>query len=132
MVELLEAWCFQGVKEIIFLFFCFSFVLLFSRLLWRDLGEMVSVMECDHGCSMEILYELCESCLCEWISEEISGEQRDGEKYMMLAKVKSSTFWRGDEAKFLDFMMTNKCGVDFRDLDCNQLRAKVDLDFWLS
>ncbi len=52
--------------------------------------------------------------------------------YMMLAKVKKRTFWQGDEAKFLAFMITNKCGVDFKDLDCNQLRAKVDLNFWLS
>jgi hypothetical protein len=39
--------------------------------------------------------------------------------YMMLAKVKEGTFWQGDEAKFLDSMITNKCGVDFGDLDCN-------------
>jgi hypothetical protein len=29
-------------------------------------------------------------------------------------------------------MITNKCGVDFGDLDCNQLRAEVDIDFLLS
>jgi hypothetical protein len=74
VTELLEAWCFKGVEEVIFLFFCFWFVLLFCRLLWRDLGELVSVMERDPGCIMETLYELCESWLCEGIDEEISGE----------------------------------------------------------
>jgi hypothetical protein len=39
--------------------------------------------------------------------------------YMMLVEVKKRTFWQGDEAKFLAFMITNKCGMDFRDLDCN-------------
>jgi hypothetical protein len=68
-------WCFKGVKEIVFWFFvCFWFVLFFWRLLRKDLGELVLVMECDHGCSMGIFYELCESQLCEGIGEEILGE----------------------------------------------------------
>jgi hypothetical protein len=50
----------------------------------------------------------------------------------MPSKVKESTFWRGDEAKFLDYMITCKRGVDFGDLDCNQLGVEVDLDFLLS
>jgi hypothetical protein len=37
-------------------------------------------MGCDHGYSMETLYELCESRLCERINEEISREQRDEEE----------------------------------------------------
>jgi hypothetical protein len=37
---------------------------LFYRLWWRDLGELVSMMEHDLGCSMETHYELCESHLC--------------------------------------------------------------------
>jgi hypothetical protein len=41
-------------------------------------------------------------------------------------------FWRGDEAKFIDFMITNKCGIDFGDLDCNKLGAKINMDFFLS
>ncbi len=57
MGKLLESWCFKGIKEVVFLFLCFWFVLLFCRLLWRDLDELVSVMECDPGFSMEILYE---------------------------------------------------------------------------
>jgi hypothetical protein len=52
--------------------------------------------------------------------------------YMMLAEVKRGHFLAIDKAKFLDFRITNKCGRDFGDLDCNQLGAKVDLDFWLS
>jgi len=80
VAELLEAWCFKGTEEVVFFFFYFWFVLLFCRLLWRDLGELVLVIEHDHGCSMETLYELCEPWLCEGIGEEISREQRDGEK----------------------------------------------------
>ncbi len=37
-------------------------------------------MECDPGCSMGTLYELCESQLCEGIGEEISGEWKDEER----------------------------------------------------
>jgi hypothetical protein len=58
VAKLLEAWCLKGVVEFIFLFFCFWFDLLFCRLLWSDLGEPISVMEHDHGCLMDILYEL--------------------------------------------------------------------------
>ncbi len=60
MAKLLEVWCFKGAKEVVFLFFCFWFVLLFCRLLWRDLGEVVSVMERNLSYSMGTLYELCE------------------------------------------------------------------------
>jgi hypothetical protein len=56
MVELLEVWCFKGVEKFISVFFCFWFVLLFCRLLWSDLGELVSMMERDLGCSMDTLY----------------------------------------------------------------------------
>jgi len=61
LAELLEAGCFKGAKEFIFLFFYFWLGLLFCRLLWSDLGEPVSMMECDPSCSMDTLYELCES-----------------------------------------------------------------------
>jgi hypothetical protein len=37
--------------------------LLFYKLLWNDLGELVSVMEHDPGYSMDTFYELCESRL---------------------------------------------------------------------
>ncbi len=80
MVELLAAWCFQGCRRSCFLVcFCFWFVLLFYRLLQRDLGELVSVMEHDPSCSMKTLHELCESRLCEQIGRELSGERRDEE-----------------------------------------------------
>jgi hypothetical protein len=62
-------WCFKGAKEVVF-----WFVLLFCRLLRRDLGELVSVMERNPGCSMGTFYELCESRLCEGIGKEISKE----------------------------------------------------------
>jgi len=54
--------------------FCFWFILLFFKLLRKDLGELVSMMECDLNYSMEILYELCESQLYKGIGEEISRE----------------------------------------------------------
>jgi hypothetical protein len=38
------------------------------------------MMERDLGYSMDTLYELCESRLCEWIGVELSGERGDGEK----------------------------------------------------
>ncbi len=34
-------------------------------------------------CSMETLYELCESWLCRGVGEEISGQLKDGEKKYM-------------------------------------------------
>jgi hypothetical protein len=80
VAKLLETWCLKGTEEVVCLFFYFWFVLLFCGLWWRDLGELVSVMECDHGCSMDTHHELCESRLCEGIGEEISGERRDKEK----------------------------------------------------
>ncbi len=49
------------------------------KLLQRDLGELVSVMERDLDYSMKTLHELCESQLCKGIGEEISGERRDEE-----------------------------------------------------
>jgi hypothetical protein len=62
VAKLLVVWCFKGTKEIVFWSISiFGFVLLFCMLLRRDFGEMVSMMECDPGYSMEILYELCES-----------------------------------------------------------------------
>ncbi len=60
--------------------FSFWFVLLFCKLLQRDLGELVSMMECDLGYSKEILYELCESRFYKGIHEEILGEQRNDER----------------------------------------------------
>ncbi len=69
MAELLVAWCFKGVEEVVF-----WFVLLFCRLLQGDFGELVSVMGCNPDCSMKIFHELCESRLCEGIGKEIFGE----------------------------------------------------------
>jgi hypothetical protein len=80
MIELLEAWCFKGTEEFIFLFLCYYwFILLFCRLLWNEFGELVLMMERDCGCSMDTLYELYESWLCEWFGVELSREREDGE-----------------------------------------------------
>jgi hypothetical protein len=63
VVELLEAWCFMDTEDFIYLFIFLKIWLdlLFCRLLWNDLSELVLVMEHDLGCSMDIFYELCES-----------------------------------------------------------------------
>jgi len=74
LAELLEAWCFKGVEKFIFFFFCFWFVLLFCKLLWNDLGELVSMMERDPSCSMDTFYELRESRLFKWIGAKLSRE----------------------------------------------------------
>ncbi len=67
---------------------------MFCRLLWRDLRELVSLMARNLDCSMETLYELCESWLCRGVGEEISGQRRDGQKniYMMRVEVKRGHF----------------------------------------
>jgi hypothetical protein len=72
-------WCgvSKALKKLFFVLFLFLFVLLFCRLLQGDLGELVSVIECDSGCSMKIFDELCESWLCEGIGREIYREQWD-------------------------------------------------------
>ncbi len=69
---------FQGCRKNYFLFcFYFWFFLLFCKLLQKDLGELISVMECDPGRSMKTFHELCESQLCEGIGREIYREQWD-------------------------------------------------------
>jgi hypothetical protein len=61
VAELLKAWCFKDIEKNIFLFFYFWLGLLFCRLLWSGLGELVLVTECNPGGSMDALYDLCES-----------------------------------------------------------------------
>jgi hypothetical protein len=80
MVELLEVWNFRDVEKFIFLFLCFWLVLLFCRLLWNDLGELVLVMERNLGCSMDMLYELYESWLWWRIGAKLSRERGVMEK----------------------------------------------------
>ncbi len=52
---------FQERRKVYFLFFHFWLGLLFCKLLWGGLGELVSVMEHNPSCSMDTLYELYES-----------------------------------------------------------------------
>jgi hypothetical protein len=56
------------------LFFYFWVGLLFYKLLWSGLGELVFVMEHNLGCSMDTFYELCESQFWWKIGAELSGE----------------------------------------------------------
>jgi hypothetical protein len=62
----------RAPKKLFFCFFCFWFIFLFCKLLGRDLGELVLVMECNPSCSMEFFNELCELQLSVWIGAEIS------------------------------------------------------------
>jgi len=97
---------FQKHKKIIFLFFYFWFGLLFCRLLWGGLGELVLMMERNPGCSMDILYELCESRFCWRIGAKLSKERGDVERrklYEAGGKEEKEDFWRRKEAKFLLF-----------------------------
>ncbi len=61
-------------KNLFSFIFCFWLGLLFCKLLWNDLVELVSVMECDPSCSMDTLYELCESLLWCRIGAKLSRE----------------------------------------------------------
>jgi hypothetical protein len=67
-------WCFKNTEKFIFLFFYFWLGLLFHRLLWGGFGELVLVMERNHGCSMDTFNELCELRFCWRIGAELSGE----------------------------------------------------------
>jgi hypothetical protein len=64
-------------KNLFLICFCIWCVLWFYRLWRKELGELVSMMECNPSCSMKTLHELCESWLCTEIGRKISGEQRD-------------------------------------------------------
>ncbi len=79
---------------------------MFCKLLWRGLGELVLMMECNPGCSMDTLYELCESWFCWRISAELSRERGDVERrrlYEIGGKEEREDFWQRKEAKFLVF-----------------------------
>jgi hypothetical protein len=54
--------------------FYFWFVLLLCRLLQRDPGELVSMMERNPDCSMKTLHVLCESWFYKGIGRKIYGE----------------------------------------------------------
>jgi len=72
-----EAIVLQGRRKSNYLFFCFWLCLLFCRLLWSGLSELVLVMEWDPDCSIDNLYGECESWFLETIGTELSKEQRD-------------------------------------------------------
>jgi hypothetical protein len=69
--------CFKDAKKFNYLFFCFRLGLLFCRLLWSGFGELVSVMEHDLSCSIDNLYEQCESQSLKTIGAKLSKERRD-------------------------------------------------------
>ncbi len=74
MSKLPKPWCFKDIEKFNFLFYCFWFRLLFCRLLWSGFGELVSVMERNHGYSMDTLYDQCESRFWERIGAELLGK----------------------------------------------------------
>jgi hypothetical protein len=54
-----------------------------------------------------------------------------GNIYIKLVEEKEFELLAREEVKFLDFMIIRKCGVALGFLN-NQLRVKVDMDFFLS
>jgi len=97
---------FQKHRKVYFLVFYFWLGLLFCRLLSGGLGELVLVMECNHGCLMDTLYELCESRFYWRIGAELSRERGDVERrrlYDAGGKEEKEDFWRKKETKFLLF-----------------------------
>ncbi len=71
---------FQGCHRIYFLVFLFLAWFIVLQVIVEYFDELVSVMERDLGCSMDTIYELCESWLWWRIGAELSGEQKDVEK----------------------------------------------------
>ncbi len=67
----------QGHRKFNYLFFYFWLCLLFCRLLWSDLGELVSVMEQDPCCLIDNLDEECESRFLETIGVKVSKEWKE-------------------------------------------------------
>jgi hypothetical protein len=69
--------CFKDVKKFNYLFICFWFGLLFCKLLWSGFGELVSMIEHDLSCSMDNIYEQCESQFLGMIGAKFSRVRRD-------------------------------------------------------
>ncbi len=65
------------MSKVQLLVFYFWHCLWFCRLLWSGFGELVLVMEQDCGCSINNLYEECESRFLEMIGAKLSKERRD-------------------------------------------------------
>jgi hypothetical protein len=89
MAELLATQGFKSIKEIVFLIcFCFWFVSLLCRLLQRDLGELVSVMERNPECSMKTLHEHVNHDFARGLARRFLGSERTRIRrvYMMLAE----------------------------------------------
>jgi hypothetical protein len=64
-------------KNLFLICLCIWFVLLFCRLLRKELGEFVFAMERNPSYSMKTLDELCESRFCKGIGKKTSRERRD-------------------------------------------------------
>jgi hypothetical protein len=64
-------------KKMFLICFYILFVLLFCKLLRRELGELVFGMEHNPSVSMKILHEPCESRFYNEIGRKIYGEQKD-------------------------------------------------------
>jgi hypothetical protein len=87
-----------ALKNLFLMCFCFWCVLLLCKLWWRELDELVYMMEHNPNCSMKALHELCKSWFYKEIGKKISGERRD--------EVRRSIFdvgWGGKSGGF--FMM---------------------------
>jgi hypothetical protein len=71
---MLNLLCFKDAESPITFLFCFWLCLLFCRLLWSGLGELVLVMERDPSCSIDNLYGECESQFLETIGAKLPKE----------------------------------------------------------
>ncbi len=63
-----------------YLFLCFWLCLLFCKLLWSGLGELVLVMEQDPCYLIDNLYGECESRFFKTIGVELSKEWKEVDK----------------------------------------------------
>jgi len=91
-----KLYCFKDAEKFNFFFFCFWLDLLFSRLLWNGLGELVSMMERDPNCSMDTFDESVDHGSCGGLLQSFLGSEGmwRRESYMKLAEMKEGKFWR--------------------------------------
>jgi hypothetical protein len=82
---MLKLLCFNDAEKFNYFFFYFWLGLLFCRLLWSGLGELVSMMEWDPYYLIENLNGECESRSLEMIGAELSKEWREVHKARLCA-----------------------------------------------
>jgi hypothetical protein len=71
--------CFKDVKSPI-TYFLFLALFVALQVTMTGFGKLVSVMEWDHGCSIDNLYGECESWFLEMTNVELSKGRKDVDK----------------------------------------------------